>query len=409
MTIQHNREPDPDPTEPSRGAPAAALSVDRPGDALALVRYTFGRLPTESLVLIGLHGGTTGGHLRLDFAAALNQPRHCAQRAAGWLAGPDAEPVPDAVLAAVFTDSPPTQRQHRGASVMQQLKQSLSLDYGCPLVKTWYVGAGFVRDFECTDPRCCPYPGLDAAEELAAALVRSPQLDALPAASAPGHIIDTFIGVPPAPSAPTEEMVSIARRCTRSAPRGAAALAQWETSLNEITASGRCDSLTNPGHTALLLRSAEDALLVQAVAPLAAVGLETAQLGCRASTAIEGTEPTAPLAARERAFDHFAAALTGTSADSPDWERIEALDALLHLLIPYQGPHRLNLLALKGWIEWAKGSGSSATLAVDRCLQEEPEHLLGGFFSELFDISGPCPWARAKQLSHGWWRSQRPA
>lgn len=405
MSIQHNRHSDPDPTDPSRAGSAAALSVERPGDSLALVRYTFGRLPTESLVLIGLHGGTTGGHLRLDFAAALNQPRHCAQRAASWLAGPAAEPTPDAVLAAVFTDAPPAQQQHKGTRVMQQLQQILSLEYDCPLVKTWYVGAGYVRDFECTDPRCCPYPGLDAEAELASALIRCPQLDALPAASAPGHLIETFLGVPPAPSAPTEEMVSAARRCTRNAHRGTAALKQWETSLNEITAAGRCESLVNPGHAALLLRSAEDALLVQALAPLAAVGIETAQAGCRA----EETEPIPSQAARQQAQQNYAAALTGTTADSPDWKRIEALDALLHLLIPYQGPHRLNLLALKGWIEWAKGSGSSATLAVDRCLQEEPEHLLGGFLSELFEASGPCPWARAKQLSHGWWRSQQPA
>lgn len=178
MTLQHNGNPDPDPSDP-RGGPAPALSVDRPGDALALVRYTFGRLPSDSLVLIGLHGGTTGGHLRLDFTAALDQPRHCAQKAAAWLAGPEAEPVPEAVLAAVFTDTPLTRGRRSGSRVVQELQRILELKYNCPLVKTWHVAGGFVRDFECADGSCCPYPGLDVEEQLTAALTRSPQLASL--------------------------------------------------------------------------------------------------------------------------------------------------------------------------------------------------------------------------------------
>lgn len=408
MTLQHNGNPDPDPSDP-RGGPAPALSVDRPGDALALVRYTFGRLPSDSLVLIGLHGGTTGGHLRLDFTAALDQPRHCAQKAAAWLAGPEAEPVPEAVLAAVFTDTPLTRGRRSGSRVVQELQRILELKYNCPLVKTWHVAGGFVRDFECADGSCCPYPGLDVEEQLTAALTRSPQLASLPPASSPAHIIETFLGVPPAPHAPTEEMISSARKCAGRAHRGRSELRLWDVSLQEITATGRCESVVNPGHTALLLRSAEDALLVQALAPLAAAGTETAQSGCRSPASVGEREAVPAHSAADRTYQDFAAALTGTTAAPPDWKRVEALDALLHLLIPYQGPQRLNLLALKGWIEWAKGSGSSATLAVDKCLQEEPEHLLGGFLRELFEASGPCSWARAKQLSYGWWRSQQPA
>ena len=405
MTIQHSRQPEPDPSDPTAAVSAPDISIDRAGDSLALVRYTFGRLPADSLVLIGLQGGTTGGHLRLDFSAALKNPRHCAERAADWLAGPEADPVPDAVLAAVFTDAWPAQRQHQGSSLISQLEHILQIRHRCPLIKTWYIGGGYVRDFDCTDPRCCPYPGLAAEDEIAAALTRSPQLDRLNPVSAPDHTIQTFLGVPPGPDAPTAEMIRSARQRTRNTHSGDLALDLWEISLKEITTTGHCTSALNPGHIAALLRSAEEPLLVQAMAPLAAVGIETARLGCRISALTE--ETTSPNESRGKAYEDYAAALTGSTEAPPAWDRIEALDALLHLLMPYQGSHRPNLLALKGWIEWVKGSGSSATLAVDTCLGEQPDHVLAQFLAELFEAIGPCPWARVKQHSHGWWYSRR--
>lgn len=400
MTIQHSQNPDPDPAHRPTWGSSAPLSLDQAGDALALVRHSFGQLPTDSLVLIGLYGGTTGGHLRMDLAPGLQQPRRCAQKAAQWLVGPQADPVPEAVLAAVFTDAAPQPHHHQGATLMRELADALQLQHQCPLLKTWYVGAGFVRDFDCTDPTCCPYPGLLVDDEVAACLARSPQLDSMSRPTAPEQAIETFLAVPLAPSAPSPKKIAALRDAERQSNEphhgGEEDLKLWEQAITEITATGRCESVQRPKQAAQLLRSAEDSMLVQSLAPLAADSLATARLASPSSTC---GEPPA---------GQYVTVLTGQTDWAPDWARLEALDALLHLLAPYPGTQRRNLLALKGWIEWAKGRGSSAAMAVGRCLEEDPCHPLAAILSELFEASGPCPWARVKQRSYGWWQNRQP-
>lgn len=412
MTIQQSRNPDPDPFHQTARANSAPLLLDRAGDALALVRHSFGELPSSSLVLIGVHRGTTGGHLRMDLAPALQQPRRSAQKAADWLAGPEADPTPEAVLAAVFTDTAPQAEQRQGRAVMNELSEILQRQYQCPLIKTWYAGAGFVRDFDCTDPRCCPYPGLTVEDELAAALARSPQLETLVRPTAPKQAIETFLGVPLSPSAPSPDEVADLRN---SAPDSHqphqginAALNLWEESIAEITATGHCESVQRPGHTAQLLNSAEDSLLVQSLAPLAAAGTDAACIEQPDSPDTDSWKSSPTSSVPHKPHEQYLTALTGQTDCAPAWARVEALDSLLHLLAPYTGAQRRNLLALKGWIEWAKGCGSNAALAITRCLEDEPDHQLGCLFAELFDVSGPCHWARVKQFSHGWWQSRQP-
>ncbi|WP_258933097.1 DUF4192 domain-containing protein [Nesterenkonia pannonica] len=71
-------------SQPQEKLPSAHL--DRPGDALALVQHTFGYMPQESLVLIGLAGGSSGGHLRVDLAGGAADPYAMARQCAEWLA-----------------------------------------------------------------------------------------------------------------------------------------------------------------------------------------------------------------------------------------------------------------------------------------------------------------------------------
>lgn len=402
MTIEHSSQSDPESSRSSEGQQAQGLSVDSPGDCLALVRYTFGRLPHDSMVLIGLQSGTTGAHLRFDFSAALYRPKDAADRAAEWLAGPTAAPVPEAVVGVIFSDASSTEPDASAATLVLLVEQVMQ-QLGCPLVKMWHAQKGYIRDFNCTDSRCCPYPGPEVSEELKASLNRVPQLTRPPQAIAPAEAIQTFLSAPPPPNAPSVEMVSAARQLVRTSSSGQSALSLWEMSLSEIASGGTCPSALNPGYVATLLRSAEDPLFVQALAPLAAAGTDTANMGCRIYDLTEDVGPISE--ARQRALGNYAAALAGTFDGPPQWARIEALDALLYQLIPYPGSHRLNLLALKGWIEWTKGQGSAAALAVDQCLREEPQHLLADFFAQLFGKSGPCPWARIKQNSYSWWQN----
>src|SRR5690625_1128543 len=233
MTTPQNRNPGPDPSDRRNRSSSAPPNVDRAGAALALVRHSFGQLSSESLVLIGLYNGTSGGHLPRDLAPALHQPRSCAQRAAAWLAGPEADPVPDAVVAAVLTDADAHPEQHHGRAVIDDLSEILQHQYQCQLLKTWYVAAGSVRDFDCTDARCCPYPGLLVEDELAAALARCPQLEILSRPTPPEETIETFLAVPLSPSAPSPQTVATLRERAPFHHDINAALRLWERCITE--------------------------------------------------------------------------------------------------------------------------------------------------------------------------------
>ncbi|WP_300344289.1 DUF4192 family protein [Nesterenkonia sp.] len=379
------------------------LSVDAPGDALALVCHSFGRLPEDSLVLIGLLDGCTGGHLRMDFSAAAATPETSAEQAADWLAGPQAAPAPQAVMALVFTEERPSPGPPPGQRLMQSITEHLEGRYAAPLVQAWLVGAGCIRDFWCRDRRCCPYPGLDAEQLLAETLQRVPQLSG-PGAPSGRQVLDAFLTAQAPPEAPTDAQVAAAAQDGgRSEPE--VLLSLWDIALRETVRAAAPEWAQQPQRLAAMLGSLASDDFAQALPVLAAEGPETALAGRLAVN---------PHSAYSAAMaKQCAAVLCGETGSAPDWSRIEAFDALLQLLISYTAsaadPRRTNMVSLKAWVEWAKGCGTAASAAVEHCLRHQPEHGMARSLAAAFELIGPCAWARVKQHSYSWWRTSTPA
>lgn len=396
----------PTPPNPESALNAAApLSIEEPGDALALVQHTFGHIPEDSLVLIGLLNGTTGGHLRVDLPDGTEQSQALGERCAVWLAGPEASPVPEAVLAVIFDSAvPDNDVPDTHDALLDALAEGLLLEAGARLIKVWHCGAGYIRDYDCCDDHCCPYPGEDAGAALAAALRRVPALAGTRAYS-PGESVEAFLSVSPLI---TEEQINAVRNHPAPSPQlPDAVLTLWDAALRrgirEREGAGGPDrhwAQMAPGSASALLGTLDNPAHTGRLMVLTTVGLEAA-----VTYSHDGPERAAGLG-------H---AVWGASELPPDWERVDALDDLLHQLVPCaQGCQTEQILGLKAWLEWIRGRGSNATAFAEKVRSLTPGAWnsktgppLARVVLTCMAAVGVCPWARVKQSSYSWWASNR--
>lgn len=151
---------------PTDGAEQQVITVSGPEDAVALVHHTLGFLPEDSLVVMGLHAGRTGAHLRIDLSAGVDHPDRLAHWVGRHLLGPEVTPAPDGAVIFLFTDeepAPPTWEDpalRPWAALHASLCSALRQDHCLQIVQTWWIGGGCIRDYDCLDPRCCPFPGI---------------------------------------------------------------------------------------------------------------------------------------------------------------------------------------------------------------------------------------------------------
>lgn len=377
------------------------LSIDRPGDALALVHHTFGELPQDSLVVVGMSAGTTGGHLRMDLAPVLHEPSRGVALAASWLAGEEAAPAPEAAFAMVFGANADRESgaEHAGAEIpalMRLLRSVLGEHYSVPLVKAWHIDGDAIRDADCTDPLCCPYPGVPVDSAIRETWQRCPEISSDVNERPLSAEIQRFLREAP----PAHLRTPLAPYPTGEMPSAAVALSLWDMAISSCIESG---------NTSWALQ--EDRRLVM-TASVALPGFIESLMVCAASDVDTAHAGHSPLAATGRGTAQndspsrdYRAVLMGCTACAPDWQRIDAMDQLLWALAPHAENHLADLLSCKAWVEWAKGRGSAADEALKYAYIEDPAHTSARFFQALFEVTGPCPWARVKRDSYGWWTS----
>lgn len=403
------------------------LSVGEPGDALALVQHTLGFMPEDSLVIIGLMRGTTGAHLRVDLAAAADDPGRLARWAADCLGGAGTDPGADGTVVLLFGDAAPAPpmngeealRPH--AALCGALEAEMSRR-GMPVVQTWLVGGGSIRDYHCPDADCCPYPGQDVETAAHSVLNTHMVYRGRRALRTPTEITEAFLEDRRPLPAERDAVAAHAapRRPGVAGPDSAEhALAVWECALDDELA-GRLDDPEElhrwyldhgedlgAAASALADRQVRDALLVQAavgVAP-ALAGLRVSRSAAPGETPGEALErlegPSGPPPQLVTLVGEFEAAFLGATRRRPDWARIDALEALLSRLHhTVDDGVRVEVLAMVGWIEWARGRGSVAGAYLDRCRELEPAHGLADLLERAMGLGGICPWARVRE--HSW-------
>ncbi|WP_150462517.1 DUF4192 family protein [Nesterenkonia ebinurensis] len=377
---------------------AAPLSINDPGDALALVQHTFGYLPQDSLVIIGLLDGRTGGNLRIDLEPVRRNPVQAGVRCAEWIAGAGAEPVPEAVLVAIMEDeplSPEAPADHD--QLLGTLADRLAELAGAQIAQVWYAAAGYVRDYDCHDEHCCPYPGTELHSAMAATwerlpvLLRTGELD-------PHEAVEEFLAVTPLVAEHRIREVQQQEACPPLTTSGA--LTVWEAALVRTEGASSAEWIHSETQRIPALLSSLD----ESWTPILLMLLTTrgAEFVLTAACPAEPDEQ----ALRE--------AIWGDSPLPPRWESVEALDSLLHELVPYASPRqREQLLGLKAWIEWIQGSGSRSAAFVEAVHREFPQRwrqagypVLAKTVEHYLQAVGVCSWARVKQSSYSWWKSR---
>ncbi|WP_139084278.1 DUF4192 domain-containing protein [Nesterenkonia sp. F] len=412
-----------------RGPPEERLrlSIGEPGDALALVQHTLGFMPEDSLVIIGLTRGTTGAHLRVDLAAAADDPGRLARWAADCLGGAETDPGADGSVVLFFGDEAPAPpmngdealRPH--AALCGALEAEMSRRR-MPVVQTWIVGGGSIRDYHCPDADCCPYPGQDVETAAHSVLNTHMVYRGRRALRTPTEITEAFLDDRrPMPAERDAVAAHVPDRPPGPGGPDSAehALAVWECSLDDELA-GRLDDPEDlhrwyldhgedlaAAASALADRQVRDALLVQAavgVAP-ALAGLRVSRSAAPGETPGEALErlegPSGPPPQLVSLVGEFEAAFLGATGRRPDWARIDALETLLSRLHhAVDDDVRAEVLAMVGWIEWARGRGSVAGAYLDRCRELEPAHGLADLLERAMALGGICPWARVRE--HSW-------
>ncbi len=428
------------------------LSLNHPGETLALVRRTFGFLPEDSLVVIGLQDGVTGGHLRVDLpagaaAAGSGRLRDFAESVAGCLADEEAAPSPGAVLAVLFAPEPARPGESPYQGLVGALRRSFA-ERGAQVVRSWYAGGGHIRDYDCREETCCGYPGLDARAELRQALQEHPMFagpDGPPyssgegATGGPGQVVARFEETPFDEGLYGAGEIAQVREAVRAHGRRFARLtreagrppylcvAAWDAAISRAEACGTADWLAeSPDQIAAMLAAVADSGLRDTIIPMAALDFDTAVYGYLAFCAARrtGLEPAkaAELLGEEGRpvpedlgplVEDYQSAFLGQTGRRPDWDRVDALERTLRMVFAFaEGQARPHILGLMGWLEWARGRGSIAGAYIDRCLAEYPEDQLAQLIGRYMDVGGICPWARVKRHSWSWssrrWKESSP-
>lgn len=398
-------------------ATAEVITVRGAGDALALVQHSFGFMPEHSLVVVGLHSGRVGAHLRIDLRTGVDEPEVLARWVGEHLAGEDTHPRPDGAVIYLFTGEAPAPPAFGDpelrpfAALQEALVRTSIQDYGLDVAQSWWVGGGRIRDYDCVDPACCPYPGEDVQVAAQSALHAHMVYRGRRVLQTPGEIVDEFLGAETIPEQPEVAGVVASwgegqhgllddKDCETG--RITDALACWDEQISaEVLTPGarRWDAEKSRALklmvSGLMTDDLKDAILVLAAEslPVAAAGLNTLR------DVREGHG--GPSGEDQDRVRRFIDVLVGRTGRRPAWERIDALARLLALMQPLMtSPGKADSLALMGWIEWARGRGTISGAYLDRCLELQPGHRLGKILNTHTSNGRICRWAMIRE--HSW-------
>lgn len=345
---------------------AQTLSLNTPGDTLAMVGSALGYRPSESLVLIGLFQTpdkemSTGGFLRLDIPEEDFHPS-----SADYAVSLIAEDHTAAVLVLYSENA-------RNLEDTQKAVGTALEAADIPLMTTWHVTGETIR--EAHGGTAEKISDLDLSEAAAAHWtdeVRTPADDV--AAYRTARATDSELSA--------LAQVQLATRLTADP---VASLADWDKVLTGETHTGKI-----AGDYELIA-----SLNVALDSPNVLSGL-IMLTGTDFSTA-------AAVAAGEESDETVAIAegtMLGTSATPPDWDKIDSLaDALLVLAAYTTDETESQLLTLMGWIEFARGRNSRASAFLDAATALDEGNALATLMNYYIGAGTHPQWARRRDTA----------
>ncbi|MCH0540911.1 DUF4192 domain-containing protein [Streptomyces sp. MUM 203J] len=355
----------PPPPTPSTPFPAEAagfagepqITLRGPAELADALPYMFGFHPTDSAVLLALHGehGRFGGRLRMGIPRSPREWEPVAQQLAECLVDGSTRrgARPDGIV--VFLCQDPVEGED-GRRVMERLRPlAHRLRTACgaldvPVYEALCISGGRFWSYCCPDSDCCPPGGRELAPPgtsvMAAAAayagihvrgsLRDMEARLKPGATGPAMAEQTR-ALDTASAALLHRMVG-AEACERvreETIRGAEELMRRFAELPEAPDPADADD-------------ADDALLAHTEAAALIIGLQDRITRDRAAEWMEGTEAGPAL----RLWRALARRCTGA-----------------------YGEHAAAPLALAGWVAWSTGDEPGARVALGLALEADPEYV----------------------------------
>ncbi|MFD7342452.1 DUF4192 domain-containing protein [Streptomyces violascens] len=349
------------------------ITLRGPAELADALPYLMGFHPTDSAVLVALHGesGRFGGRVRVGLPASPQEWSDIAGQLADCLiTGSERRgPRPDGIV--VFLCQDPSSGGS-GREVMERLRplaQRLRIACGgldVPVLEALCISDGRYWSYCCPDVRCCPPEGT---------VLALPGTSVMAAAA-------TYAGI--------QVRGSLREMEERLAPWRTGAAADQERAL-DAAAAEMFPRILSEGDRRTVADETLDlaARLMRRIAeaPAPARGTDVLPAGGRGTgTLLLGKNASDDLDDGLIAHDEAAAVILGlqdrTTRDwAAEWmEGVEAGPALRlwralarRCVGPY-GDHAAALLALAGWVSWSTGDDPNARVAFSLALKADPDY-----------------------------------
>ncbi|WP_438291275.1 DUF4192 domain-containing protein [Streptomyces sp. HUAS TT7] len=368
-----SHEPDFRESESRASAGEPRITLRGPAELADALPYLMGFHPTDSAVLVALHGesGRFGGRVRVGLPASPQEwPDIADQLADCLITGSERRgPRPDGIV--VFLCQDPSSGGS-GREVMERLRplaQRLRIACGgldVPVLEALCISDGRYWSYCCPDARCCPPEGT---------VLALPGTSVMAAAA-------TYAGI--------QVRGSLREMEERLAPWRTGAAADQERAL-DAAAAEMFPRILSEGDRRTVADETLDlaARLMRRIAeaPAPARGTDVLPAGGLGSgTLLLGGNASDDLDDGLIAHDEAAAVILGLQdRTTRDWaaEWMEGAEAgpalrlwraLARRCVGPYGDHAAALLALAGWVSWSTGDDPNARVAFGLALRADPDY-----------------------------------
>ncbi|WP_329378478.1 DUF4192 domain-containing protein [Streptomyces sp. NBC_01351] len=357
MTNSHeSRNPSERPSSSTTGAaPEPQITLRSPAELADALPYMLGFHPTDSLVMVAVHGegGRFGGRLRVGIPATASEWEDTARQVADCLIRGSARRggKPDGIVVFLCQEPRGEESGQRVMTRLRPLAQRIRLACGAldvPVLEALCISAGRLWSYVCPDERCCPAEGSPMAAAGTSVLAAAATFAGL---QVRGSLKEIERRLAPLRGAVAGEMErALDRAAAALVPKILDGATREEVGAETIALAGslmRRMTLAAPAESGPRADEWDDALLTHDEAAALILGLQDREIRDVAAEWMEGEEAAPAL----RLWRSLARRCVGA-----------------------YGEHAAAPLTLAGWVSWSTGDEPTARIALGLALRADAEY-----------------------------------
>ena len=361
---------------------ASNFSLASPDEVLAYIPHALGFYPRNSVVLLIMQKAGLAATLRVDLPAGGHEQSDERIWVRQLVNLVHKVPRADAVFAAFYTEQSPdnTTNWPPRQKLLTELVAALMCD-GIQVRDGWHVGPERWHSYFCRSDECCPAEGF-ALPDLA---LTETHLRMVVAGSAPEEQLWDGSGVAEWPNkAAVRVLVAQMLEGFSGSVSREQSIDGWACLLDADPAAAEQSMRGTDSLCGALLASLHDKMIRDLLPYMAGRGAG------RARKAFGEVSGAVDFGGASQDFSDF---LLGAADAQPDWERMDRLWFICRdLLGVADGEDHAALLCLLGWLEWAKGRGSSALSLLKAALRTDPGYRLAQLLLRLLEAGEMPSW-----------------